>query len=122
MAHGFLRKYANAETAIYSAGIQTDGVNPRVIETMQEIDIDVSKHTSNNVAEYTHLNFDFILSLCDTAKERCPYFSPGATRFHFNVFDPYGTKGTSEEIAEVFRSVRDDINEYCKEFAAAYLR
>jgi len=122
MAHGFLKTYAGQSHEVYSAGIQTDGVNPRAIEAMEKVGIDISMHTSNNVNEYTNVDFDYIITVCDYARERCPHFPSTAIKFHHNFHDPFGATGTPEEVAEVFNDVRDQIAEYCKEFAAAYLQ
>ncbi|XOV66003.1 MAG: arsenate reductase ArsC [Fluviicola sp.] len=121
MAHGFLTKYAAKGTEVYSAGVETHGVNPRAIEAMKEVGIDISNHTSNNVDEYTNIDFDYIITVCDSAKERCPYFPSSAIKFHESFPDPFGAEGTDEEVAAVFNSVRDQIDVYFKEFAAAYL-
>lgn len=122
MAHGFLSHFAPSNTEIYSAGVETHGVNPRAIEAMKEVGIDISNHTSNLMDEYTSIDFDYIITVCDNAKERCPYFPSSAIKFHHNFPDPFGATGTKDEIAATFNSVRDLIEVYCKEFAAAYLR
>lgn len=122
MAHGFLTKYAAEGTEVYSAGVETHGVNPKAITAMKEVGIDISHHTSNNVDEYTNIDFDYMITVCDSARERCPYFPSTATHFHRSFRDPFGATGTTEEVAAVFNGVRDEIEVYCKEFASAYLR
>jgi arsenate reductase (thioredoxin) len=121
MAHGYLEYFSPAGTEVFSAGTQTDGVNPRAIEAMAADGIDISHHTSNNVVEYEGNHFDFVITVCDNAKEKCPYFSSQAVKFHYNFPDPYGAEGTDEQIATVFAGVRDQIKVYCKEFVSAYL-
>lgn len=121
MAHGFLRAFASNETEIYSAGVETHGVNPKAIAAMKEVGIDISMHTSNNVNEYVNVDFDYIITVCDSARERCPYFPSTAVKFHHSFPDPFGAEGSPEEIAAVFNGVRDQIKVYCKEFASAYL-
>ena len=121
MAHGYLSHYAPEGTEVYSAGVETHGVNPKAISAMKEVEIDISGNTSNNVNEYTEVDFDFIITVCDNAKERCPYFPSTATKFHHSFRDPFGATGTPEEVAAVFNSVRDEIDVYCKEFVHAYL-
>lgn len=101
---------------VYSAGIETHGVNPRAIATMKEDGIDISQHTSNNLTEYLTISFDYIITVCDNAKENCPYFPGNAQRFHHNFTDPAKAKGTEEEVMKVFARVRDEIKEYCKQF------
>lgn len=117
IAEGYLRHFANGKAEIYSAGIETHGVNPYAIVTMQEDGIDISKHTSNNITDYSHINFDYIITVCDNAKENCPYFPGKAKRFHYNFPDPAKVKGTPEQIAVEFRAVRKLIKSYCQAFA-----
>lgn len=76
IAEGYLRHFANGKAEIYSAGIETHGVNPRAVATMKEDGLDISKHTSNNIDEYKNIDFDFVITVCDKAKERCPFFQP----------------------------------------------
>ena len=116
LAEGYLRKFAGDKANIYSAGIETHGVNPRAIATMKEDGIDISKHTSNNVDEYANIDFDYIITVCDNAKEACPVFPSKAKKFHFNFPDPAKAKGTEEEIMAQFRSVREMIKDYTQNF------
>lgn len=116
MAEGYLRYFAKDKAEVYSAGVETHGVNPDTIAIMQEDGIDISHHTSNNVNEYLNIDFDFVITVCDNAKERCPYFPSKAKKFHHNFTDPAKATGTKEEIKEQFRIVRDQIKEYCKKF------
>ena len=88
------------------------------IETMMEDGIDISNHTSNNINEYRNINFDFVITVCDNAKERCPFFPTTAKKFHQNFSDPAKSRGTEEEIKEQFRQVRQQIKEYCEKFVA----
>jgi arsenate reductase len=118
IAEGYLRHFANGRAEIYSAGIETHGVNPRAIETMREDGIDISNHTSNNIDEYRDIDFDFVITVCDNAKERCPFFPTTAKKFHQNFADPAKATGTEEEIKEEFRQVRQQIKTYCKKFIA----
>jgi arsenate reductase len=116
IAEGYLKYFAKDKAKVYSAGIETHGVNPRAIETMKEDGIDISKHTSNHIDEYSHLDFDFVITVCDNAKERCPYFPTTAKKFHQNFPDPARATGTEEEIKQQFRKVRQQIKDYCKNF------
>jgi len=116
IAEGFLRHYAGEKANVYSAGIETHGVNPRAISIMNEVGIDLSNHTSNHVDEYIHINFDFVITVCDNAKERCPYFPTNAEKFHYNFPDPAKASGTEEDIVNEFRIVRLLIDDYCKDF------
>jgi arsenate reductase len=101
---------------VYSAGVETHGVNPRAIATMKEDGIDISAHTSNNITEYFAVEFDYVITVCDHAKERCPYFPTKAQKFHYNFPDPAKATGTEEEIRNEFKLVRELIKKYCKEF------
>lgn len=121
IADGYLRQYAGEKANIYSAGIETHGVNPRAISIMNEVGIDISNHTSNHVDEYANIDFVFIITVCDNAKERCPYFPSKAERFHYNFPDPAKASGTEEEIVNEFRRVRLLIDEYCKDFVSSNL-
>jgi arsenate reductase len=116
IAEGYLRYFAKGEAEVYSAGIETHGVNPMAIETMKDDGIDISKHTSNNIDEYRNIDFDFVITVCDNAKENCPYFPSKAKKFHHNFPDPAKASGTSEEVKNEFIKVRDSIKDYCEEF------
>jgi arsenate reductase len=118
IAEGYLRHFADNKADIYSAGVETHGVNPKAIATMHEDGIDISNHTSNNIDEYYDLDFDFVITVCDNAKERCPFFPTKAKKFHQNFSDPAKATGTDEEINEWFRQVRQQIKDYCKQFVA----
>ena len=118
LAEGYLRYFANNKAEVYSAGIETHGVNPRAIAIMKEDGIDISKHTSNNVDEYFNINFDYVITVCDNAKESCPYFPTKAIKFHQNFPDPAKATGTEEEIMQRFREVREMIKTYSQKFVA----
>tara|TARA_B110000285_G_scaffold69108_1_gene79503 strand:+ start:924 stop:1340 length:417 start_codon:yes stop_codon:yes gene_type:complete len=121
IAEGYLKAFSPEGTTIYSAGVETHGVNPKAIETMQKDGVDISQNTSNNVNEYENIDFDYIITVCDNAKERCPYFPSNATRFHKNFPDPGKAVGTESEVKQDFDRVRDLVKLYCKEFVSAYL-
>ena len=116
IAEGYLRQFAGDKAEVYSAGVETHGVNPRAIATMQEDGIDITQHTSNNVDEYQDVDFDYVITVCDNAKERCPVFPSTAKQFHYNFPDPAKATGTEEEIEEAFRQVRNQIKEYSQQF------
>lgn len=121
IAEGYLRHFAGEKAEIYSAGIETHGVNPKAVATMKNDGIDISNHTSNNIDQYRNVDFDFVITVCDNAKERCPFFPTKAQKFHYNFPDPAKAIGTDEEIAEEFRKVRKQIKDYCKNFVAENL-
>lgn len=116
IAHGYLKQFAGVNAEIFSAGVETHGVNPKAIATMAEDGFDISMHTSNNVLEYQHIDFDFVITVCDNAKERCPYFPSKAKQFHYNFPDPAKAVGTDEEIRNEFSRVRELIKAYCRNF------
>jgi arsenate reductase len=121
IAEGYLRHFAGDKAQVYSAGIETHGVNPKAIQVMAEDHIDISKHTSNNVDEYISIPFDHIITVCDNANENCPYFPGKAKRFHHYFPDPAKAKGSPEEVMTEFRRVRDMIKAYSKDFVAEHL-
>ncbi len=122
IAEGYLRHFAGDKAAIYSAGIETHGVNPRAVEIMKEDGIDISGHTSNHVDEYRRIEFNYVITVCDNAKEACPYFPTKALKFHYNFPDPAKAKGTEDEIIQQFREVREMIKTYSKEFVEKHLQ
>jgi arsenate reductase len=116
IAEGYLQYFAGRTAKVYSAGVETHGVNPKAIAVMKDDGIDISNHTSNNISEYSNIEFDYIITVCDNAKERCPYFPSKAKKFHYNFPDPAKAVGTEEEIFEQFKLVRNMIKEYSKNF------
>ena len=120
IAHGYLNKLLNGRAEVYSAGVETHGVNPLAIKTMQEDGIDISKHTSNNISEYSTIQFDYIITVCDHANERCPVFPSNAIKLHQNFPDPAKATGTPEEIKNEFARVRQLIKDYCADFKLKY--
>ena len=116
IAEGYLSHFAGEKAEVYSAGVETHGVNPRAIATMKDDGIDISLHTSNNIDEYFNIDFDFVITVCDNAKERCPFFPTKAKKFHQNFPDPAKATGTEEEILEQFRQVRQVIKSYSQKF------
>lgn len=119
IAEGYLRHFAQGRAVIFSAGIETHGVNPKAVQVMKEDGIDISSHTSNYMNEYAHIDFDYILTVCDNAKESCPYFPSRAIKYHQSFPDPAKEakeESNEEEILESFRRVRDMIKEYSENF------
>ncbi len=117
MAHGYLKTLLKDKAQIYSAGIETHGLNPGAVSIMKEDGVDISGHTSNHVDEYSGISWDFIITVCDHAKENCPYIpSKTAIRLHHNFFDPSKVKGSSDEIHTAFLKARNEIKGYCKDF------
>lgn len=123
IAHGYLNLFAEGKAEIYSAGVETHGLNPRAVATMLEDGIDISGHTSNHIDEYAGIDFDYVITVCDNARERCPYFPSKAVLFHHDFPDPAKiTAGTEEEIMGEFRRVRQLIKIYMQRFSDHYLK
>lgn len=118
MAEGYLRYFGKDNLEVYSAGIETHGVNPRAIQVMREDGIDISKHTSNHVDEYADIKFDWVITVCDNAKENCPYFPGNVKRLHHNFPDPAKATGSEEQILKSFRQTRDLIKDYAQGLVA----
>jgi arsenate reductase (thioredoxin) len=116
IAEGYLRQMAGDRAVVYSAGVETHGVNPRAVQIMQEDGIDISAQTSNHVDEYRHLEFDFVITVCDNARERCPWFPTQARQLHHNFPDPAKAQGTPEDIHRQFETVREMIKAWCRDF------
>jgi len=109
MAEGFLKHYKK-NWEIYSAGIKPTGLNPLAVEVMSEKGIDISKYKSKHIDLFLYEKFDYIITVCDNAKESCPTF-PGNTEFiHWSLNDPASVEGTKEEKLIAFRKTRDEIN------------
>ncbi len=119
IAEGFLKNLL-PNAGVFSAGIETHGVNPKAIRVMGEVGIDLTSHTSNHIEEYSDINFDHIITVCDHAAENCPHFPSKAQRHHFNFPDPAKATGSEEEILNEFRSVRHLIKEYLEKFVAEH--
>jgi len=116
IAEGYLRSFGGDKAEVYSAGIETHGVNPKAVAVMKEDGIDISNQTSNNINEYRDIDFDLVITVCNNAKEHCPFFPSNAKKFHQNFPDPAKASGTPEEIMDEFRRVRDMIREYAGRF------
>ena len=116
MADGLISN-AFPEMQVYSAGTKPEKVNPFAIKAMAEIGIDISNYTSNHANEYTNIDFDFVFTVCDNAKEICPIFPKAKQMIHHSFTDPSGASGNEEEQLKVYVSVRDEINNYFKDFA-----
>jgi len=121
IAEGYIRHFAGDRAEVYSAGVETHGVNPKAIKIMAEDGIDISGHTSNNITDYYGIDFDIVITVCDNAKERCPFFPTKAQKFHENFPDPAKATGTEEEIMDAFRSVRQLVKEYARNFVTDHL-
>lgn len=111
MAEGILRDIAGDTFEIESAGVAPSSVRPESIEAMQEIGIDITSHRSKSVDEFVSLEFDYVITVCDNAKQSCPIFPGKAIRIHWSFDDPAAVEGTTETRLAAFRRVRDEIRE-----------
>jgi arsenate reductase len=116
MAEGLLRHDAGDRFEVQSAGTLPSQVRPEAIAVMKEIGIDISQHRSKHVDEFRGQNFDYVLTVCDNAKESCPIYPGQTNRMHHNFQDPAAFTGSEEERMPVFRRVRDEIREYLRRF------
>lgn len=121
IAQSYLQHFAGNKAQIYSAGVEIHGVNPKAIKIMADDGIDIAHHTSNHVDEYMDISFDYIITVCDNARENCPYFPSTAQRFHQNFPDPAKAIGTEQEIMDEFKRVRNMIKTYAADFAKQYI-
>ena len=104
-----------------SAGVETHGLNPKAVQVMAEDGIDISHHTSNHVDEYAYLPIDFVITVCDSAAERCPVWIGRTNRTHHNFTDPSKATGTPDEIMAVYRHVRDEIKAFSENFVREHV-
>ncbi len=109
IAEGFFRHYGGSQVEIFSAGLEPKGVNPRAIQVMKEVGVDISRHTSDHLSKYLGQSFDYIITVCDNAAANCPVFPGAGTKMHWPFEDPAEAVGTEEQILSVFRRIRDDI-------------
>jgi arsenate reductase (thioredoxin) len=117
IAHGYFEHFTDGrKVKVYSAGVETHGVNPRAISILKADGINILHHTSNNVDEYFDIPFNYVITVCDNAKERCPFFPTKALKVHYNFPDPAKATGSEAEIMESFRSVRELIKDFTKQF------
>jgi arsenate reductase len=119
MAEGLLRHIAGDRFDVHSAGTIASFVRPQAIEAMREIDIDISSHRSKSVDEFAGQSFDYVITVCDNAKQNCPVFPGKTERIHWSFDDPAEATGNEDEVMNVFRRVRDEIRLELEDFAAA---
>jgi arsenate reductase len=109
MAEGLLRHEAGDRFAVYSAGTKPSVVRSEAIAVMNEIGIDISGHRSKSVEEFAGQELDYVITVCDNAKESCPVFPAATRRLHWPFEDPASVQGSDEERKAAFRRVRDQI-------------
>ena len=114
MAEGILRALYGDRYEVYSAGINPTGVNSYAVKVMAEIGIDISQHTSKSIEAFKRIPFDYVITVCDKAKEACPFF-PGAKRLiHKGFQDPSQLVNPPLEVLAYFRQIRNEIYDWIK--------
>jgi arsenate reductase len=111
MAEGLLRSSGGHRFEVSSAGTQPSIVRPEAIAVMAELGIDISGHRSKHVGEFEGQAFDYVITVCDNAKESCPVFPGNTQRIHWSVPDPAAVDGSGQERLLAFRRVRDSLAE-----------
>jgi len=114
MAEGLLRDLYGSSYNSFSAGIIKSSVHPLAIEVMDEIGVDISNQSSKNIDVYTGMVFDYVITVCDNAKEQCPFF-PGKRILHQNFPDPSSVQVSYEEQIQLFRETRDAIKQWIQD-------
>ena len=117
MAEGLLRHDAGQRFEAESAGTKASFVRPEAITVMREVGIDITGHHSKNVDEFAGQRFDYVITVCDNARETCPVFFGAAQKLHHDFDDPAAVKGSEEERLAVFRRVRDQLRAYLRDFS-----
>jgi arsenate reductase (thioredoxin) len=116
MAEGLLRHDAGDRFEVFSAGVRPSHVRPEAIAVMREVGIDLSGHRSKHVDEFAGQSFDYVLTVCDNARESCPVYPGGTVMIHQNFVDPAAVSGPEPQRLAAFRKVRDEIREYLRSF------
>jgi arsenate reductase len=122
MAEGWIRYYGGGDIQVFSAGIEAHGLNKYAVMVMADAMIDISNHKSKTVDDLPDIIFDYIITVCDEAKEKCPFFPGKAVRLHKSFPDPALFNGSEEEILKKFSEVRDAIEDYCFDFVHTHIR
>ena len=120
MAKAFLERVTFNRIEVHSAGINPKPIHPIAIKVMRELGIDISKNRSKTVNEYYHDKFDFVITVCENSREKCPPFQGTHTKIHKSIDNPASTKGSENNKIEAFRKVRDQIKDWLTDFAERY--
>ena len=117
MAEGLLRHDVGNVCEVFSAGTKPSQVRPEAIAVMREVGIDISGHRSKSVEEFAGQDFDYVITVCDNAKQGCPVFPAKTKRIHWSVEDPAAAQGSEQERLTAFRRVRDELRARLQAFA-----
>lgn len=119
MAEGLLRSIASDQFEVFSAGTEPGRLHPLALKAMTELGIDVSQHYAKGIDTYRDAKFDYVITVCDRAKESCPYLPGHRDLISWSFDDPSAAQGSEEERLEAFRCIRDQIRERLEEFVAS---
>jgi arsenate reductase len=117
MAEGLLRHDAGNVYEVFRAGTKPSPVRPEAIAVMREVGIDISGHRSKSVDEFAGQEFDYVITVCDNAKQSCPVFPGRTKRIHWSIEDPAAVQGSEEERLAAFRRIRDELRAQLRDFA-----
>jgi len=118
MAEGLINHDFKGRIEAFSAGTEPKDLNPKAVQVMAELGVDISQNSSDHISKYEDQTFDFVITLCGDANEKCPIFFGGVKRVHMGFDDPPKAIGSNEEVLSVYRRVRDEIRQQ----VGAYLR
>ncbi|HYC39125.1 MAG TPA: arsenate reductase ArsC [Chitinophagaceae bacterium] len=121
MAEAYLQQFAGDRATVYSAGIEAHGLNPRAVKSMNEDGVDISAKRSKTIDEFQGQRFDFVITVCDHAREQCPWIPGAANYLHRDFPDPAKAQGTEVQVMSVFRKVREEIKSFSRQFVAEHL-
>jgi len=119
MAEGWLRSLGGGRFEVYSAGTRPSTVRPEAVEAMREVGVDIASHRTKSVEEFAGREFDYVITVCDNARESCPVFPGKTERIHWGFDDPAAVEGGWDERLAAFRRVRDEIGERLRAWAGA---
>ncbi len=122
MAEGLLRALGGADFEVFSAGTDPKGLNPLAVEVMRETGIDISRQESKSIERFLNQSFDYIITVCDRARDNCPTFPGDNERIHWSYDDPAAATGTREQQLAVFRRVRNEMSERLRLWVAVQRR
>jgi arsenate reductase len=122
MAEALLRSLGGADFEVFSAGTDPKGLNPLAVEVMRETGIEISRHESKSLSRYFGQSFDYIITVCDRARDNCPTFPGDNERIHWGYDDPAAASGSREQQLAVFRRVRNEISERLRLWVAVQRR
>ncbi len=119
MGEGLFRREGGTEFEVASAGTAPSRIRPEAVTVMKEIGIDISGHRSKSVDEFAGQHFDYVVTVCDNARDRCPTFPGRAERIHWSLEDPAAVKGSEPERTAAFRKTRDELEQRVQGFFAS---